>query len=143
MRGGDRVKKTTAERLQELMRERDLRQSDILRLAEPFSIYYDIPLNRANVSMYVSGKVAPAQDKLFLLACALNVSESWLMGLDVPQERTPEARKIAASVVDLMQLETGNQILLADVLRNPQQKARLLSYAEKLRALGSPETEGK
>lgn len=125
---------STSARLQEIMKARGLRQSDIMRLAEPFSRYYGIPLNRANMSMYVSGKSEPAQDKLFLLACALNVSEAWLMGLDVPADRAPQAQKIADSVVCLMQLDQGTQILLADVIKNPQARARLLSYAEALRA---------
>ena len=127
-------KYTTAERLQELMARRHLKQADILKLAEPFSKLYGIPLNRANVSMYVSGKVEPAQDKLFLLASALEVSEAWLMGIDVQEQRDPEAQAIASSVVDLMQLDQRTQILLADVLKHPDARARLLSYAEMLRA---------
>ena len=127
-------KETTAERLTQLMRERGLRQADILRLAEPYSRYYGIPLNRANLSMYTSGKVEPAQDKLFLLACALDVSEAWLMGVDVPQERDAETQRITSSVVDLMHLDTTSQVLLADVLKDPKTRARLLSYAESLRA---------
>lgn len=131
------MKATTAERLQEIMKKRGLRQADVLRLAEPFSRFYGIPLSRANISMYCSGRVVPAQDKLFLLACALNVSEAWLMGVDVPESRDPQAQQIAASVVSLMQLETSTQILLADVLNNPAQRGRLLSFAENLRATGS------
>lgn len=134
---------STSERLREIMQARGLRQSDIMRLAEPFSRYYGIPLNRANMSMYCSGKVEPAQDKLFLLACALNVSEAWLMGLDVPADRAPESQKIAASVVCLMQLDQPTQILLADVLNNPPMRARLLSYAEALRARSPQGGEGE
>lgn len=131
------MKETTAERLRQIMKKRGLRQADVLRLADPFSKFYGIPISRANMSMYCSGRVVPAQDKLFLLACALNVSEAWLMGVDVPETRDPQAQQIAASVVSLMQLETGTQILLADVLNNPALRGRLLSYAEKLRALGA------
>ena len=85
--------------------------------------------------MYVTGKVVPVQDKLFLLARTLDVSEAWLMGLDVPEASEPEAKNLANSVVDLMQLNGDDQVLLAEVMRNPQTKARLLSYAEKLRAV--------
>lgn len=137
------MKKTTAERLQEIMKARGLRQSDVLRLAEPFSRFYGIPLNRANISMYTAGKVEPAQEKLFLLACALNVSEAWLMGLDVPADRAPESQKIADSVVCLMQLDQGTQILLADVMKDPPARARLLSYAETLRAKSPQGGEGE
>lgn len=136
------MKETTAERLQQAMKARGLRQADLLRLAEPFSRYYGIPLNRANISMYCAGKVEPAQDKLFLLACALGVSEPWLMGLDVPETRPADAQRIADAVVSLAKLETNAQIVLADALKNPQTKARLLSYAENLAAVSGSETEG-
>lgn len=128
------MKVTTAERLKEIMKKRGLRQADVLRMAEPYSRTFGIPLNRANLSMYVTGKVVPVQDKLFLLARTLDVSEAWLMGLDVPEASEPEAKNLANSVVDLMQLNGDDQVLLAEVMRNPQTKARLLSYAEKLRA---------
>ena len=102
--GGDNMKVTTAERLKEIMKKRGLRQADVLRMAEPYSRTFGIPLNRANLSMYVTGKVVPVQDKLFLLARTLDVSEAWLMGLDVPEASEPEAKNLANSVVDLMQL---------------------------------------
>lgn len=136
------MKVTTAERLNEIMQKRGLRQADVLRLVEPFSRFYGIPVSRSNISMYCSGRVVPAQDKLFVLACALDVSEAWLMGVDVPESREPQAQRIAESVVELMHLETGTQILLADVLKKPAQRARLLSYAETLRALDAEKTEG-
>ena len=136
------MKETTAERLQQAMKARGLRQADLLRLAEPFSRYYGIPLNRANISMYCAGKVEPAQDKLFLLACALGVSEPWLMGLDVPETRPADAQRIADAVVALAKLETSAQIVLADALKNPQTKSRLLSYAENLAAVSGSGTEG-
>lgn len=78
---------TTAERLKQLMAERGLTQSDIITLTKPYSKINGIEINKANMSMYVSGKVAPAQDKLYILGLALNVSEAWLMGFDVPKER--------------------------------------------------------
>lgn len=39
------------------------------------------------MSQYVSGRTEPGQDKLTILGLALNVSEAWLMGYDVPMER--------------------------------------------------------
>lgn len=41
-------------------------------------------MGRNHISQYVSGKVKPNQDKLSILALALNVNEAWLMGYDVP-----------------------------------------------------------
>lgn len=81
-------KENTAIRLNRIMTERNLRQVDILERVKPFCIKYDIKMNKSDLSQYVSGKVEPSQEKLVVLGMALNVSEAWLMGFDVPMERT-------------------------------------------------------
>lgn len=81
-------KHSTAERLRLLMMERGLRQIDIIRLAEPFCKAYNVKMGRSTIQQYISGKVEPGQTKVFLLAKALGVSEGWLMGFDVPRERS-------------------------------------------------------
>lgn len=73
----------TSQRLKSIMQKRNLKQVDILNLAKPYCKKYDIKLTKVDLSQYVSGKVEPGQAKLFVLAAALNVSEAWLMGLDV------------------------------------------------------------
>lgn len=78
---------TTAERLKYLMESRGLKQADIVRMAQPYCEKYRIKLGKGDMSQYVSGKVKPAQWKLTILGLALNVSEAWLMGLDVPMKR--------------------------------------------------------
>ena len=80
-------RKNTSIRLKEIMKDRNLKQVDILKLAQPFSEEYHIKLNNSDVSQYLSGKSEPGQDKLFILGMALDVNESWLMGFDVPKER--------------------------------------------------------
>ena len=52
---------------------------------------YDVKMNKSDISQYVSGKVAPSQDKLVVLGMALNVSESWLMGMDTERDRQTAA----------------------------------------------------
>lgn len=80
----------TALRLQRIMKERNLKQVDILRLAEPFCKKYNIKLNKSDLSQFVNGKFTPGQWKLTILGLALDVSEAWLMGYDVPMERTQQ-----------------------------------------------------
>ena len=80
-------KSNTSERLKQIMKDRNLRQVDILEKAKPYCDKYNIRLGRNDLSQYVSGKVIPGQDKLTILGLALNVTETWLMGYDVPQER--------------------------------------------------------
>lgn len=78
---------STSDRLKKLMKERRLRQVDIVRLVEPYCREYNLTLSKSDMSQFVNGKVVPGQWKLTLLGKALNVSEAWLMGLDVPMER--------------------------------------------------------
>lgn len=77
----------TSIRLKEIMTQRNLKQVDILEMVQPYCKKYDIKMNKSHISQYVSGKVEPSQDKLVILGMALNVSEAWLMGFDVPKER--------------------------------------------------------
>lgn len=81
---------TTADRLRELMDSRGLSQKDIIDLCKPFCDQYGVKLNKSSMSQYVNGTNAPNQHKLSVLAMGLNVSEGWLMGLDVPMERTEQ-----------------------------------------------------
>ncbi|EFR42994.1 repressor LexA [Dialister micraerophilus UPII 345-E] len=80
-------KRSTKERLKELMTARRYRQVDIIELCKPYAKKYGVKINKSDISQYVSGKVSPGQDKLFVLGSALNVDEAWLMGYDVPMER--------------------------------------------------------
>lgn len=72
----------TAHRLKEYMSLHNLRQVDILERVKPYCEEHDVKMNKSDLSQYVSGKTEPGQDKLFVLAKALNVSETWLMGYD-------------------------------------------------------------
>ena len=82
-------KYTTSERLKQIMSEKGLKQVDILRLAKPFCEKTGISLGKSSLNQYISGYAEPGQHKLYILGLALNVSEAWLMGYDVPIERTP------------------------------------------------------
>lgn len=78
---------TTADRLKQIMSERDLKQVDILEACKPYCERYGVQLKKNDLSQYVSGKVEPKQDKLSILGMALNVNEVWLMGYNVPAGR--------------------------------------------------------
>lgn len=87
--------KTTAERLKQIMKERKLRQVDILEMCKPYFDDLGVKINKSDLSQYVNGKVKPDQPKLTLLAHALNVNEPWLMGYDV-DSKPKSANQIAA-----------------------------------------------
>ncbi len=78
---------STSERLNYIMNKNNLKQIDILNLSRPFCDKYNVKMNKSDISQYVSGKVEPSQEKLVVLGMALKVTESWLMGFDVPMER--------------------------------------------------------
>lgn len=65
-----------------------------MRLAEPYCKQYDVKLNRNDLSQYVNGKVEPGQTKLYILGQALQVSEAWLMGYDVPMNGSSLASRL-------------------------------------------------
>jgi len=44
-------------------------------------------IDKGQLSSYLSGKYEPRQNNIFILAEALNVSEAWLIGYNVPMER--------------------------------------------------------
>lgn len=78
---------STAERLREVMKEKGLKQVDIINRSLPFQKKYGVNLFKSHLSQYVNGKSQPDQHKLFILAETLNVNEAWLMGYDVQKER--------------------------------------------------------
>ena len=94
----------TSERLNQLMELRQLKQIDILNIAQPFCKKYDVKLGKSDISQYVSGKVEPGQDKLYILATALNVNVAWLMGFEVPMNDDASAQGV-----------TKNYNILSDV----------------------------
>lgn len=105
------MKTTTSNRLKEIMSEQNLRQVDILEMIAPYSKKLDIRLAKNDLSQYVSGKVEPSQEKLTLLSLALNVSEPWLMGYEVPKQEITSNSNSAISVPLVGTIAAGTPIL--------------------------------
>lgn len=113
---------TTADRLKQIMSERNLKQVDIIEKSKPFQTKLGVKLGKSALSQYVNGIQSPDQHKLSLLAMTLDVSEAWLMGYDVQKDREQEESSHASSV-DTPQL------------RSIQRKAKSLSVADQERLL--------
>ena len=76
---------TTAKRLQEAMDIAQMKQADLARATG---------LSKGGISNYVTGRYEPKSDIISKLAKALNCSEMWLWGYDVPMKRdTPSPSK--------------------------------------------------
>lgn len=107
---------TTSQRLKLLIEERNITQADIVRSAQPFCKKYGVKLGKTDLTQYVSGKFEPRQDKLTILGLALNVSEAWLMGYDVPMEReiapntVPSGDERMSKLVELASCLTDEEI---------------------------------
>ena len=102
LKGGNKdMKETTSDRLKKIMSERRLKQVDILNMSLPFCQRFNVKMNKSDISQYVSGKVEPSQEKLVVLGMALNVSEAWLMGLDVSPVRKDNQQE-ANEDIDLL-----------------------------------------
>ncbi|WP_300611228.1 helix-turn-helix domain-containing protein [uncultured Oscillibacter sp.] len=71
-------KETCAKRIKEALQLRDMTQADLCRTT-------GIP--KSAMSQYCNGGLVPRQDRTYLIATALNVSEAWLMGYNVSMER--------------------------------------------------------
>lgn len=83
MKGYERIA-STKDRLRLAMDEAGLKQSELAR---------ETGLNRGTISRYLSGEVEPRQEAAYKIALALNVSETWLWGYDVPKERSDVQKK--------------------------------------------------
>lgn len=101
----------TAERLRQILAERKLRQVDIISMCKPYCERYGVKMNKSDISQYIAGKSEPSQDKLIVLAMALDVQESWLMGFDVPAQKqkpaAPEGDELSNVKAQLMDLVSG------------------------------------
>ena len=92
---------STSERLKEAMRIRQLKQADLSRATG---------LAKGGISNYVTGRYEPKSDVISKLAKALNCSEMWLWGYDVPMERqvqkklSPEERELSEGEKMLLDL---------------------------------------
>jgi transcriptional regulator with XRE-family HTH domain len=100
-----------SKRIADALALRKMKQAELCHLAK-------VP--KSSLSLYLSGAYEPKQDRLYSMAKALNVSEAWLMGYDVPIEREPN------SPPKEPKLSEGEQMLLDLFRRVPEDKQQLV-----------------
>ena len=76
---------------------------------------------KSAISQYISGAFLPKQDKIFIMAQALNVDPVWLMGYDVPMEKKEEPPEQKSSPSEL-QLTEGEKLMLELFRRIPEDR---------------------
>lgn len=104
----------TAKRLNYILNYKGLKQADLVRQTN---------LPKSAISQYLSGKVEPKQDNLYIIAEALNVSEAWLMGYDTEMKKT-----ISSNIINLSNQEKA----LINKYRqlNEQQQYKVMGYID-------------
>ena len=113
----------TSDRLKEAMRVSNIKQAELARLTE---------ISKGGISNYVTGRYEPKSDIISKLAAALNVSEMWLWGYDVPMERKSE---ISPSEPELTE---GEELMLEVFRLIPEEQQRVFlemgrAYANSLK----------
>ena len=91
------MKESFSNRLEKAMQMRNLKASELSEKAH-------IP--KSAISQYLSGLYEAKQKSIFKLASVLNVSEAWLMGMDVPMEKITKLDKLGNPVTEIPLLGT-------------------------------------
>ena len=101
---------TFAERLKEAMQLRNLKSSQIEKISEQLFNENKIkrPIKMPVITDYLTGRYEVAQSNIYALALILNVNEVWLMGEDVPIDRSFGRTKVAE--INLINL-SNNEII--------------------------------
>lgn len=68
---------TTADRLKELLEVKRISQAGLSKI---------MGISRSAMCQYISGKITPKQDKLYIISTSYGVLLAWLMGYDVPMD---------------------------------------------------------
>lgn len=117
---------TTAERIEEAMRDAGKKQIDLAKEAG---------LSHSTISRYLSGAVEPRQDATHKISVILNVSELWLWGYDVPRERNASQKKNDALADIVLKLRKDDELFSMvkalseiDVQNRPAIKAVLRAF---------------
>lgn len=76
---------------------------------------------KSAISQYLSGAFEPKQDRLLLMAKALEVDPAWLMGFDVPMERQEKENSS-----DKLPLTEGAQLMLELFNQVPEDKQSIV-----------------
>lgn len=111
--------KKISERIKEGLALREMKQADLVNISG---------ISKGALSSYISGTYEPKQRNIYKIAKALNVNEAWLMGYDVPLERTENS--INSSEINL---STEEKQHIEDLRKlNVLGKDKVFSYTKDL-----------
>ena len=126
-------------RIKQALQLREMKQTE---LAEKTGI------DKGQISSYLSGRYKPKQENLSLMAAALEVSEYWLMGMDVSMERIDteeknrERRKrIEAYANQVFDMRDPERVLKLYEQLSEENRGKVKVYMERLLAVQRMEEE--
>lgn len=106
---------TFAERLNFLLKQKNMKQIDLVRLSQERGI----KLGKSHISQYVSGKTVPRKEILQFLADALCVDAGWLLGNDGAAVNGDIRQETGSSIQDR---EYKSSIYNTPELERPEKK---------------------
>lgn len=112
------------------------------RQMKPVDLAHATGISESTISQYRSGYAKPKEKKLVLLANALRVDPSWLMGMDVPMYPQQTLGPDSGDLSDGRNLYYQEIIPIIQKLSDDNLH-RLIRYAEKLHDIQTAEEELK
>ena len=92
------MKSSFSQRLREAMQIRNIKPTELSKISG---------ISKSSLSEYLKGKYEAKQTALYNLAKALNINEVWLMGEDVPMDRSFGRTKVAE--INVISLSTDRK----------------------------------
>ena len=119
------IKQSFKDRLNKALSLRDMRAKDLCARTG---------LSESTVSQYRTGYAEPKTDKLALIATALNVNPTWLMGLDVPIELHIATRELSNEELDLINAYNASSSEIQEAVRSILKLKKPSTHSELFRA---------
>ena len=110
------MSKIISERIKEGLRLRGMKQADIVKITG---------IGKSSISTYIANTFEPKRKNIAKIAKALNVSEDWLMGLDVSMERLQYGNSLDVTDIDFELFRNYKKL-------NDLGKSKLLDYCNDL-----------
>lgn len=91
---------------------------------KPIDVCEKTGIPKSAMSYYLSGRSEPKANRLYVIAKALDVSEAWLLGYDVPIDRSEDQREndALAELAERIKKDREFRRLIVQISRlNPQQ----------------------
>ena len=123
------MKSQFIKRLNSILQKRNLSQADLSKMTG---------IRSSSISDWLNGKYEPKQDKISIIADALNISPVWLIGYDDDSVSQPEGYYVdpeAAEFAEYLRTRPGARMLFSaakDISKEDMQKA--VEYIEFLKS---------